>query len=101
MLVDEHAYLHPARAADDLYILGVYAVSGMERQIVLYYGSFAAVLGNGSREVWRERIRAVLRHEFRHHLETNAGEFGKDSLIEEDRESMRHYYMMHARKKAE
>ena len=100
VLADEHAYLHPARAADDLYILGTYTVSGMGRQVVLYYGSFAAVLGNSSRETWRERVRAVLRHEFRHHLETSAGEFGKDSLIEEDRESMRRYYMMHAERQS-
>ncbi len=97
VLVDEAAYPHPRRLADDLYILGTYSVNGvLGKQIILYYGSFAASMGAMSDEAVRMQIRETLRHEFRHHLETRAGLFGKGTLIEEDRERMRTYFMRHA-----
>ena len=98
VLVDDQAYLHPGRVTDDLYILGTYSWdSRMGRQIVLYYGSFAATMGNAPEEAIRKKIRETLRHEFLHHLETRAGLFGKGSLVEEDRERMRQYYIRHGK----
>ena len=96
VLVDVNSYLHPARVADDLYILGTYTSDHiLGKQIVLYYGSFAATMGGSSKEAIRQQIRATLRHEFLHHLETRAGLFGKGTLVEEDREQMRRYFMRH------
>lgn len=58
-----------------LYILGEYHYGGAEgRYITMYYGSFIRAKGSlrGSRA--EEELRRVLLHEFRHHLETRAGE---------------------------
>ena len=96
VLTDPEALLHPGRVADDLYILGTYSVDPfMGKQIVLYYGSFMAVMGDAGEKTIRAQIRETLRHEFRHHLETRAGLFTAGSLIEEDRNAMRKYYMQH------
>lgn len=96
VLADPVAFPHPARLADDLYILGTYSSDPiLGKQIVLYYGSFRESMGNCSDREIRRQIRETLRHEFRHHLETLAGLFGKDSLIEEDRDSMMRYFMRH------
>ena len=96
VLTDRSAYLHPGRMADDLYILGTYSNdSVMGKQIVLYYGSFIAVMGNAGEQAFRAQIRETLRHEFRHHLETRAGLFYSGTLIEEDKETMKKYYMRH------
>ena len=98
VVVDQNAFLHPARLEDDLYILGTYSNSPvMGKQIVLYYGSFTASLGNAGEAVYRAQIRETIRHEFRHHLETRAGLFGAGTLVEEDKEKMLTYYMRHAR----
>ncbi len=96
VFVDDQVYLHPGSLADDLYIFGIYKVSPvMGKQIILYYGSFMKCMGHCSYSAIRTRIRETLRHEFRHHLETNAGLFGRGTLIEEDRNGMRRYYMSH------
>ncbi|MBQ8305740.1 MAG: metallopeptidase family protein [Blautia sp.] len=96
VLVEEYTYMHPARVADDLYILGIYSVDPiLGKQIRLYYGSFMATMGYRSIEDIRLQVRDTVRHEFLHHLETNAGLFGKGTLIEEDRDRMRTYYMRH------
>ena len=89
VLVDVNAYPHPARVSDDLYILGTYSSSYiMGKQIILFYGSFAATMGSCSKDVIRQQIRATLRHEFLHHLETRAGLFGEGTLVEEDKKQM-------------
>lgn len=97
VLADPNVYLHPGRVADDLYIFGTYSNDAMGKTIVLYYGSFMATMGHCSDETIRAQIRETLRHEFRHHLETRAGMFGAGTLIEEDADHMRKYYMRHAR----
>ena len=100
VLTDPGMYLHPGRVADDLYILGTYTTDPvMGKQIVLYYGSFMATIRGAGEEEIRAKIRETLRHEFRHHLETRAGLFRKDTLIEEDAECMKRYYMMHGAKR--
>lgn len=96
VLVDPAEYAHPARLADDLYILGTYSTGITGKEIVLYYGSFMRTMGGQSDDVIRAQIRETLRHEFRHHLETRAGLFFAGTLIEEDAEHMRTYYMRHA-----
>ena len=96
VLVDSSTYLHPGRVDDDLYILGTYSVDPvLGKQIVIYYGSFIATLQNASDSVYREKIRETVRHEFLHHLETNAGLFTRGTLIEEDDRKMMEYYKSH------
>ena len=95
VLLDAKEYIHPASLNNDLYILGTYSIGITGKQIVIYYGSFAATMSHYSDDAVRRQIRATLRHEFLHHLETRAGLFGKGTLVEEDREKMRKYYMRH------
>ena len=61
-------------AGEDIYIMGEYCWDEMGRYINLYYGSFAAVLSDESRQVWEEELRFTLRHELTHHVEGLAGE---------------------------
>jgi hypothetical protein len=97
VLADSSVYLHPGRVADDLYIFGTYSADPVfGKQIVLYYGSFAAVLGDSSESAYREKIRETVRHEFLHHLETRAGLYSKGTLAEEDALKMQEYYNAHA-----
>lgn len=95
VLVDPSTYLHPGRLADDLYILGTYSTGITGREVVLYYGSFMATMGYRDEEAVRRQIRGTLRHELLHHMETRAGLFYKGTLVEEDKEQMRRYYMRH------
>ncbi len=99
VVVDEKVNLHPKRMADDLYIMGTYSSSPtMGKQIVIYYGSFSKTMPFADEETLRMKIRDTLRHEFRHHMETRAGFFGKGTLIDEDKQEMDRYYLMHAKK---
>lgn len=94
VLIDPGAYLHPARVADDLYIMGTYSTGGITgKAIILYYGSFMATMPNASEEALRLKIRETLRHEFLHHLETMAGE---KSLVDEDVDRMIQYLKSHS-----
>ena len=96
VLVDSSVYLHPCRVADDLYILGTYSVDPiLGKQIIIYYGSFISTLRDASESVYRDKIRETVRHEFLHHLETNAGLFSKGTLVEEDDRRMMEYYKSH------
>lgn len=70
---------------DDLYIMGEYHThSSMGRYIVLYYGSFANLYENASKEKWKIELRSTLRHEFTHHLESLSGEKGLEKKDAED-----------------
>lgn len=96
VIIDPKVYPHPARMAEDLYILGIYTSNTvMGKQIVLFYGSFLVTMQYAAEERYRRQIRDTLRHEFLHHLETRAGLFGKGTLIEEDENRMRRYYLAH------
>ena len=69
--------LHPARRADDLYIMGEYHHSReMGRYIVIYYGSFERLYGHLNADEMREQLKKTLVHEFTHHIENLAGERG-------------------------
>jgi hypothetical protein len=68
--------------ADDLWTLGEYRYShSMGRYIVIFYGSFIKLFGHYSAERMTVELRKTLRHEFRHHMESLAGE---DGLEKED-----------------
>ena len=75
----------PEARNHDLYILGQYQYShSMGRYIIIYFGSFSALYGYGSREKLKKELRKTLRHEFTHHLEHLVGE--KDLEVEDQKE---------------
>lgn len=85
VIVREQVKIHPAARDNDLFVMGEYHRDRyLGRFIVLYYGSFAVCCGYLSGEELRERIRKVILHEFRHHLESLAGE--RDLEIEDEKE---------------
>ena len=57
----------------EMYIMGEYIHDLLGRYILLYYGSFAALLSDEDEEVWKDEIFATVAHEFTHHLEETAG----------------------------
>ena len=58
----------------DLYTLGMYhRGGGLGRYISIYYGSFMRVHGYLSADKIKEQLRSTVRHEFRHHFESLAG----------------------------
>ena len=61
-------------AGPDVYVMGEYCWDEMGRYINIYYGSFAALLGDDPRQVWVDELRTTLRHELTHHVEGLAGE---------------------------
>lgn len=72
---DPHRKVHPKSVGDELVILGEYHRDYyFGRYIVLYYGSFLQLYGNAPEEVWKYQLDHTIRHEFRHHLESLAGE---------------------------
>ena len=72
----EAVKLHPANRNGDLFIMGQYCVTQhLGRFIVIYYGSFARLYGHLDAESLTVRLRKTLLHEFRHHLESLAGEY--------------------------
>ncbi|MBR3383008.1 MAG: PHP domain-containing protein [Clostridia bacterium] len=86
VVISEHEKLHrkslPQRP---LYVLGEYHYGGNEgRYITLYYGSFRRVHGGLSGREAEEELRRIILHEFRHHLETRAGEHDLEYEDDED-----------------
>ena len=74
--------LHTKNKKNDLYILGEYHRNGnLGRFIAIYYGSFSHVYGYLSKNQLKEQLKSTLKHEFRHHLESLAGE--RDLEIED------------------
>ena len=82
--------------ADDLYAMGQYLVYSGIRQIVMYKGSFDRVYPNASSDEAKSILRSVLRHEFRHHLESLGGIFNSDSLKAEDDRKKAEYLSRHS-----
>jgi len=67
----------PVKGAESLYILGEYHRNrNLGRYVVIYYGSFMRIHGYNERGAFKEALRKTLRHEFRHHMESLAGERG-------------------------
>lgn len=91
IIVSERACIADGAVADDLYTLGVYKIDALGRQIVLYYGSFEKLFRHMDEEQYRAKIREVIRHEFRHHLEDLSGIHGSKSLEAEDERNYRRY----------
>ena len=71
--LEEQALPDPDFPPGEMYIMGEYVHDYLGRYILLYYGSFAALLSDEDEEGWKEEIFATVAHEFTHHLEEDAG----------------------------
>lgn len=84
ILLDE-LKLHEESRSIPLYIMGEYRYQkGIGRSIVIYYRSFDKVYGHLGYDRFNKALRRVLRHEFRHHVETLAG--SKDLIVEDHKQ---------------
>lgn len=72
-----------------LIILGEYRRSYFGNQITIYYGSFERL--HIDEDGIKQKLREVVRHEFRHHVENLAGKYGRDSLEYEDKVNLQRY----------
>ncbi len=70
--LEEQALPDPDFPEGEMYIMGEYCHDMLGRYILLYYGSFAAVLAEEDEQAWREEIFATVAHEFTHHMEDTA-----------------------------
>ena len=87
--VKESEYSGKGQSGSDLFTLGEYHHGGaMGNYIKIYYGSFERIFSHLSDEEMKNELRRTLRHEFRHHIETLAGDKG---LIREDESYLRDY----------
>ena len=77
VMVQPQRKIHPESVGSELSIMGEYVRHPhLGRYVVLYYGSFMAIYGHYDYEQLKERMRKTILHEFRHHLESLAGEKG-------------------------
>ena len=70
--LEERALPDPAFPEGEMYVMGEYCSDMLGRYILLYYGSFAALLVEEGEDVWREEIFLTVAHEFTHHMEDTA-----------------------------
>ena len=71
--LEEEAMPDPDFPPGEMYIMGQYCTDFTGNYIVLYYGSFAALLAEEPPEVWEDELFATLSHEFTHHMEHRGG----------------------------
>ena len=84
-VIVSEALVIPDYARDnDLFTLGQYQVYAGVRQIVMYKGSFDRLYPCADGAEARDRLRGILRHEFRHHIEFLGGLHNSSSLEAED-----------------
>ena len=91
VIVSEAQLIPDYARGDDLFTLGEYSVSSGMRQVKLYKGSFDRVYPHAGAAEAREILRRVLRHEFRHHLESLGGVRNSTSLEAEDEREKQAY----------
>ncbi len=97
VIVSNAVVIPPYAQANDICTMGQYKVFSGVRQIVMYKGSFDRVYPHADAEEARERLRGILRHEFRHHLEYLAGIHDASSLEAADEREKRAYLARHSK----
>lgn len=87
--LDDATLLSPVAQRGDLYIMGQYHRGGFQgRRITIHYGSLMKAYAHCDRDAMKDELRHILRHEFRHHVESLAG--NKDLELE-DAEYLQNY----------
>ena len=84
VIVSEALVIPDYARGNDLYTLGQYQVFSGMRQITMFKGSFDQVYPQANAAEARIILRGILRHEFRHHLESLGGVHNSSSLEAED-----------------
>lgn len=88
IILSEDKKYHAEARNDDLLIMGEYQRSILGNMIKIYYGSFMEMYRFSSRDKLKEKLEEVLLHEFTHHLEFLANEWG---LVIEDEKFLEEY----------
>ncbi len=96
VIVSEALVIPDYARRNDLYTMGQYQVSSGMRQIVLYKGSFDRIYPQANEAEARDLLRGILRHEFRHHLESLGGIHNSSSLEAEDEREKQAYLSRHS-----
>ena len=91
VVVSEAVKIPSYARGDDLFTLGEYQISSGIRQVVLYKGSFDRVYPHADTAQAEELLRGILRHEFRHHMESLGGIHNSSSLEAEDEREKQAY----------
>ena len=84
VIVSEASALADYAVRNDVFLMGEYLVYSGIRQIVLFKGCFDRVYPLADADEAKRILRGVLRHEFRHHLESLGGVHNSSSLEAED-----------------
>lgn len=95
VIVSEALVIPDYAKGNDLYTMGAYKVYSGVRQVVLYKGSFDRAYPNADAEEAKKRLRGILRHEFRHHMEFLGGVHDATSLEAEDERQKDAYLARH------
>ena len=96
VIVSDSPSIPDYAVGNDLYTMGQYQVSCGIRQIVMFKGSFDRACPQADAAEAREILRGVLRHEFRHHLESLGGVRNSSSLEAQDEREKQAYLSAHA-----
>lgn len=94
--LSEQCKFSPYDVDGSMIIMGEYTRARHGNMITIYYGSFERSCSWMSEEQLKDKLREIVRHEFRHHLENLGGVHGVDSLEHEDRVEIKR--MVDARK---
>ena len=95
VIVSEALAIPDYARGNDLCAMGQYLVYSGMRQIVLFKGSFDRLHPYAGVEDARTILRGILRHEFRHHLESLGGVHNSTSLEAEDARRKEAYLAKH------
>ena len=97
VIVSDAAEIPDYARDNDLYTMGHYQITSGMRQIVMFKGSFDRVYPQADPTEARDILRGVLRHEFRHHLESLGGVHNSSSLEAEDERQKQAYLSSHSK----
>ena len=92
VIVSEAMVIPDYARNNDLYTMGHYQVSSGIRQIVMFKGSFDLAYPQADAIEARGILRGILRHEFRHHLES-MGHIRNSSSLEAQDEREKESYL--------
>ena len=84
VVISEATVIPDYARGNDLFTLGQYQVFSGIRQITLFKGSFDRAYPQADDAEARSKLRGILRHEFRHHMESLGGVHNFTSLEAED-----------------
>ena len=91
VIVSEAVVIPHYARGNDRFTLGQYQISAGIRQIIMFKGSFDCAYPNADTAETKKLLRGILRHEFRHHLESLGGVHNSSSLEAQDERERQEY----------